>query len=103
MSKTKDVFISNENVKTGNTQIKTKDGRVAWGGISFDKKYEWEDELVILIRDCIKNNITILPAVRKKLSDKYNVSDKTWKNRIASIKRKYKIYCNQNRFYYLNR
>jgi hypothetical protein len=91
LGKTKDVFVSNKNVKTGNTKIKTKDGRVGWGGSSFNKKYEWEDKLLVIIRDCIKNDITILPVVREKLSDKYKVSDKSWKNRITEMKRKYRI------------
>jgi hypothetical protein len=76
---------------SGNTKIKTKDGRVAWGGSSFNKKYNWEDELVDIIKDCISKDIAILTEVKVKMGGRYEVSEKTWKNRITDMKRKYKL------------
>jgi|TARA_R110001583_G_scaffold165807_1_gene318569 hypothetical protein len=53
--------------------------------VKLEKTYEWENELL----QAIKDNESVLPIIRETLMVKYGGSEKTWKNRITSIKNKY--------------
>jgi|TARA_Y100000310_G_C20697183_1_gene826524 hypothetical protein len=39
----------------------------------------------------MNKDLAVLTMVKEKLSGDYDVSEKTWKNRITDMKRKYKL------------
>ena len=53
--------------------------------MKLEKTYEWEKELLHLV----ETNDSVLPVVRETLMVKYGGSEKSWKNRITTIKTKY--------------
>ena len=85
--KTDGVLVSNKRV--------SKSGDVKWGGYNPENTYEWEEELVNILKE---HDTNILGVVRETLIDKFGGSEKTWKNRISQMKKKHGFNVNtQNR------
>ena len=85
--KTDGVLVSNKRV--------SKSGDVKWGGYNADRTYDWEEELVDILKE---HDTNILGVVRDTLIGKFGGSEKTWKNRISQMKKKHGFSVNtQNR------